>query len=42
MTFEIAALLGMASVLFFGIAALMLAYISGKNKDEHRVGGHHA
>jgi hypothetical protein len=42
MTFELAALLGMGAVLLFGLIALLLAFVAGKNKDDHPVGVHHA
>jgi len=42
MTFEIAALVGMGAVLLFGLAALVLAFIAGKNKGTHTAHGHHA
>ena len=42
MTLEIAALLGMGAVLVFGLLALALAFLSGKNKDSHSAHGHHA
>ena len=41
MTLEIAAFLGMGAVLLFGLAALLLAFVSSKKKTD-RIRGHHA
>ena len=41
MTLETAAFLGMGAVLLFGLIALLLAFLSSKNKAD-RIHGHHA
>lgn len=42
MTFEVAALLGMVSVLVFGLVALLWAIIANDNKKSGKVEQHHA
>ena len=42
MTLEIAALVGMGTVLLFGLVALVFAFAAGKNKETDPAHGHHA